>query len=67
MNQILICNICNPEIEWSELLSVSFGHFPRIFEPPLFVWVCAFDREKKSAKRRKEKKEERKREKHTAH
>ena len=66
MTQILICNICNPEIEWREPLSVSLGHFPLIFAPPLFVWVYAFDREKNSAKRRKEKKEERKRKKHTA-
>ena len=35
--------IRNPQIEWSgELLSASF---PRLFAPPLFVWLRAFDRE----------------------
>ena len=54
--------ICNPQIERSELLSVSFRPFRVSSHFPLWR-VCAFDREKilkEGRKKRKEKNERRK-------
>lgn len=45
---------CNPEIEWSELLSVSF---PRLFAPLLFLWCVRLIVKNGKSRKEKEKKE----------
>ena len=43
MNALNKTLICNPQIEWSKLLS---GTSPLSLSASLPVWMCAFDREK---------------------
>ena len=60
MNALNKTLICNPQIEWSELLS---GTSPLSLSASLPVWMCAFDREKMPEVGRKKKDKKRKKEK----